>query len=232
MAFGAEVRNAAGNMVIDMTYRNLSLQRKQTFSLAARASLTVTQTGAVAPLMAIQADNYVGMQGMYVSGTSFSWIITAGATAATGACYIYDKPHASHVSSFGLAVYDDAGVEIFNSDNKYLRVVSVMDVPWSAYYSGPDYFYETTGATASASLPTSNYAVCLSQSRSLVQLINTSNYTYQVTFDGVKTTTTSAFVSQVCTTSFIAGGSNYFPGVFALSGSGTKPALVIDVTGL
>lgn len=231
MPFGAEIRNSTNNVIVDMTYLNLSLQRKQTFSLAAGQQTTVTLTNAVAPMMAIKADNYVGLQGMAVSGSTFTWVCKAGPAAATGAFYVFDRPHSAHSSTFGLAVYDASGVETFNSDNNYLRMVTLLSVPYSTTYSYSDYFYWTSGATAAVTLPASNYAVCLSQSRLIVQLINTSNYTYRCTFDGVKTTSTGAFVSQVCTTDFVAGSSNYFPGVFAISGSGSQSVMVIDVTG-
>lgn len=232
MAFGAEIRNSTNNLVVDMTYQNLSLAKKQTFSLSAGQQTTVTLTGAVAPMMAIRADNYVGLQGMAVSGSTFSWVCKAGSAAASGAFYVFDKPHSAHTSSFGMAVYDGSGVEMFNSDNNYLRMVDLLAVPYSAYYDSGAYFYCTTGAVASnTSLPSSTYAVCMSQSRLLVQLIDTSNYTYRCTFDGVKTTSTAAYVSQSCSVDFVAGSSNYFPGTFAFSGSGTQPAMIIDVTG-
>ena len=232
MTFGLEVRNSTDNVVIDTTYQNLSLQQAANFNLAAGGTFSVTQTGCVAPLMAINASGYTGFYGLGVSGSTYTWRFKAS-EASTGTVYIFDKPHPNHTATFGMKVMAaDGTTEIFNSDNKYLRVVDVLDVPWtgSTNYIGP----QVTGATASKTgLTSAKYAVCASMSRvySAVGISGDYNNAYKRVFDGVKTTSSSVSVSQVVEIYFAPGGGGEHPGNFALSGTGTTPALIINVEG-
>jgi hypothetical protein len=234
MAFGFEVHNATDNLVIDNTYQNLSLQVKQDFALPAGGLTTVTATNCVAPMLCVNATDYVGMYGLSVSGSTYTWKLKASA-ASSGSFYVFDFPHAAHSASFGMKVLAADGVtEVFNSDNKYFRVETILDVPWSAAFNGPASTFVVTGPTASVGgLQEAKYAVCLSQPR-----VNTSylgNNNYRRTFDGMKTTATFAAVSQAITVDFnsgIPGSGGDHPGIFDGVGSGTKPALIVNVEGL
>ena len=228
MAFSLQVQNTTGNVVIDTTYQNLSLQQKYDFNVSAGATFSVVQTNCDAPLMAINASGYVGFYGLGVSGSTYTWRFKAS-EASSGSIYIFDKPHPSHVASFGLKVLaSDGTTEIFNSDNKYLRVVDTIDVSWTG---GVDYISaQVTGPTASKTgLASAKYAVCASMSR--VKATSLGNNYYRRTFDGVKSDATSVSISQVVDIDFFAGGGGEHPGHFAISGSGTVPALIVNVEG-
>jgi hypothetical protein len=228
MAFGLEVRNTTNNLVVDLTYRNLSLQQKYDFNIGAGVTFSIVQTNCDAPLMAINASGYVGFYGLGVSGSTYTWRFKSS-EASVGSVYIFDKPHSAHTSTFGMKVMAaDGTTEIFNSDNKYLRVVDVLDVPWTG---GADAISpQVTGPTATKTgLASAKYAVCASMSR--VRAISLGNNNFRRIFDGVKSDTTSVSVSQVIAIDFFAGGGGEHPGHFAVSGSGTTPALIINVEG-
>lgn len=229
MAFGFEVKNSGGNVIIDMTYQNLSLALKQDFSIASGATFDLTYSNAVAPIMCINSSGSLGYYRTTFSGSTYTWRFKSS-EAASGSIYIFDKPHSAHVSSFGMKLLASDGVtEVFNSDNKYLRVVDILAVPWSASFSG-QLGNSITGAAASrSSLPTSKYAVAMTTPRVATTGVSNNNFTR--VFDGVKTTTTSVTVAQTIPLTFFAGGNNDSPGFFADSGTGTISALVVCVEG-
>lgn len=231
MAFGFEAKNTDGYVVIDTVYNNLCLQQKYDFSVGAGATFSVVQTNCNAPLMCINATGYVGFYGLGVSGSTYTWRFKA-AEASSGSIYIFDRPHPVHTSPFGMKIMAADGVtEMFNSDNKYLRVAGTLNVPWSASYNSQAGIYVVTGGTATnSSLASAKYAVCASLSR--VNSISLGSNNFRRIFDGVKTTATSVSVSQVVNIDFFAGGGGEHPGVFAFSGSGTVPALIVNVEGL
>lgn len=230
MTSGLKVINTTNNLVVDMTYQNLSLQAKQDFSLSGGGTLAVSHAGCVSPLICIYSTDYVGLYSSSISDSTYTWNIKASA-AATGTVYIFDKPNLPHTSTYGLKVLANDGVtEIFNSDNKYLRVVGILDVPWSAGFSNATFAYFVAGGVASnTSLTTAKYAVCISNSRVDTDYID--GYNFRRRFDGVKSTSTSVSVAQVVSIDFVAGGGGDHPGIFAGSGSGTVPALIVNVEG-
>jgi hypothetical protein len=125
----------------------------------------------------------------------------------------------------------DGTTEIFNSDNKYLRVAGILDVPWTGSSDlGNTGTYNVSGADASnTSLDSAKYAVCMSMPRCKTTRVN--NNEFDRVFDGVKTTATGVYVSQAIAIRFLAGGGGAHPGIFAGSGSGTVPALIVNVEG-
>lgn len=230
MAFGFEVKNATGDVIVNESYQNLSLQLKQDFNVAAGGTFSVSKSGCVSPMMCVNATNYVGFYGASVSGSTYTWNLKAN-SAASGSVYIFDKPHSVHASTFGMKLMATDGVtEIFNSDNKYLRVAGILDVPWSASNDTSIGSFIVTGAEASnTSLPSAKYAVCMSSPRCKSVRIN--NNEFDRVFDGVKTTSTGVYVSQAITIRFLAGGGGAHPGMFAGSGNGTVPAMIVNVEG-
>lgn len=228
MTFGFEAKNTDGNVVIDTVYNNLCLQQKYDFSVSSGATFSVSQSNCIAPMMCINASDYVGFYGLAVSGSTFTWRFKAAANAS-GSIYIFDKTHPEHTSNFGMKIMESDGTtEMFNSDNNYLRVAGILNVPWSASSSplGPNV---TGGVATNLSLPSAKYAVCASNAR--VTSISLGNNNFRRTFDGVKTNSTSVSVAQVVTIDFFAGGGGEHPGTFAVSGSGTIPAQIVNVEG-
>lgn len=228
MAQGLQVTNTTNNILIDMTYQNLSLQSKQDFSLAANGTTSISLANCVAPLMCINASEYVGFYGLSVSGNTYTWKIKASSSAATGTIYLFDKPNAQHTSTYGLKVLDANGTtEIFNSDNYYLRVDSILNVPFTASY-GP-YGPTVSGPTALATLNAAKYAVCMAQPRTSVG--SSGNNYYYFMLDGVKTTNTSVSVSQNVRIDFFAGQGGELPGMNLTNSSGNFQALIVNVEG-
>lgn len=231
MAFGFEVKNATGDVIVNEAYQNLSLQLKQDFNVAAGGTFSVSKSGCVSPMMCVNATNYVGFYGASVSGSTYTWNLKAN-SAASGSVYIFDKPHPAHSSTFGMKLMAADGVtEIFNSDNKYLRVAGILDVPWTGSSDlNNTGVYNVSGADASnTSLPSAKYAVCVSMPRCRTTRVADSEF--DRVFDGVKTTSTGVYVSQAITIRFLAGGGGLHPGIFAGSGTGTVPALIVNVEG-
>lgn len=230
MAFGFEAKNTDGYVVIDTVYNNLCLQQKYDFSVGAGGTFSVVQGNCNAPMACINATNFVGFYGLSVSGSTYTWRFKA-ASAASGSIYIFDRPHPVHTSAFGMKIMAaDGTTEMFNSDNKYLRVAGTLSVPWTAAYSNQVAFYVITGADASnTSLPSAKYAVCISLPRT--NSISLGNNNFRRIFDAVRTTATGVYVSQAVSIDFFAGGGGEHPGVFAFSGSGTQPALIVNVEG-
>lgn len=231
MAFGFEVKNATGDVIVNEAYQNLSLQLKQDFNVGAGGTFSVSVSGCVSPMMCVNSTDYVGFYGASVSGSTYTWNLKA-AGAASGSVYIFDKPHPSHISTFGMKLMAADGVtEIFNSDNKYLRVAGILNVPWTGSSDlNNTGVYIVSGADASnTSLPSAKYAVCVSMPRCKTTRVN--NNEFDRVFDGVKTTATGVYVSQAVAIRFLAGGGGAHPGIFAGSGSGTVPALIVNVEG-
>lgn len=228
MTYGLQVTNDTNNVQIDMTYQNLSLQSKQDFSLSANGITTISLANCIAPLMCINSTESVGFVGLAVSGSTYTWKIKASTTAATGTIYLFDKPNAAHTSTYGLKVLaSDGTTEIFNSDNDYLRVDNILNVPFTAGFNA--YGPTVSGPSASVTLPTAKYAVCMSQPRTL--LGSTGPSTFYYILDGVKTTSTSVTVNQDVRIDFSAGGGGELPGMNITNSSGNFPALVVNVNG-
>ena len=233
MAFGFEAKNTGGYVVIDTVYNNLSLQQKYDFSASADGTFSVVQANCVAPLMCINSTDYVGFYGLAVSGSTYTWRFKA-VSAATGSIYIFDKPHPGHTSAFGMKIMAADGVtEIFNSDNKYLRVAGILDVPWTSGIDSSLGSYTTGGDASNTTLPSAKYALCLSLSRVRSYFGISGDYykSFKRRFDGVKTTATGVYVSQAVEIYFEPGGGGAHPGVFANTGTGTAPAQIINVEG-
>jgi len=220
MTYGLTVYNTTNNLVIDNTYQNMGLKSKVSFSLGAGGSTTVTLSGAIAPLLFINSSGYVGVMNFSISGTTASWTIAAG-TSSSGAVYIFDQG-LSTASGYGMRVLDSSGNDVFNSSNKYLRVVETFSVSYS-----PASTIGVTGPTVSRSYSASVYAACISQPRA-EQIVSSGGNT--LITDGINTTSTGVNIAHNVSLSYPFGTiitdhtGFYF-------GSGTVPAMTIDVTG-
>ena len=221
MSYGFAAYNSSGYLLIDNTYQNLSLQVKQTFSLSSGATTTVTYSNGVSPLLFINSSGYTGILQFGVSGTTYTWIIHCASTS-TGSFYIFDQPLANATTGYGMIVRNAAGSQVFNSTNKYLRVVDLLSVSFSI--SGD---VGVSGPTVNATYPSATYAVCVAQPRANVILSSGGN---TLTVDGIQTTSTG--VSIACNNSVTYPYGTVLPYTVGLfQGSGSVPAMVCNVSG-
>ena len=220
MTYGFEAYNTSGYLLIDNTYQNLSLQIKQTYSLSAGASTTVTLTNAFSPMLFINASGYVGLTNFYISGTTAIWTLQAASTS-TGAFYVFDQPLANATTGYGMIVRNAAGTQVFNSTNKYLRVVDVLSVPYSNSNTG------VSGPNVTGTYPSATYACCLSMPRLEEYASGGGNV---VATDAINTTSTSVTISHNLSTFYGSGTVvSSLTGVYF--GTGTQPAMVCNVSG-
>ena len=220
MTYGLTVYNTTNNLVIDNTYQNMGLKSKVSFSLGAGGTQTVTLSNAIAPLLFINSSGYVGIMNFSISGTTASWTLAAG-SASTGAAYVFDQG-LSTASGYGMRVLDSSGNDVFNSSNKYLRVVETFSVAFS-----PAGTIGVTGPTVTRSYGASVYAACISQPRA-EEIVSSGGNT--LISDGINTTSTSVSIAHNVSQSYPFGTiitdhtGFYF-------GSGSVQAMTIDVTG-
>jgi hypothetical protein len=175
-------------------------------------------SGANNPLLFISATNGVGVIEAGLSGSTYTWVIRASGSS-TGNVYVFDDP-VTATSSYGIKVLDSSGNQVFNSDNKYIRVVDVF----SCSFSGNGFNTTSNTPTVSRSYSSSNYAVCIATPRAGFDGTNTS----VIRTDAITTTSTSISISNTITKSF-AGPWSTHTGLLITSGS--VLAMTIDVTG-
>ena len=227
MTYGLSVSNTAGSVQIDNTYKNMSLQQKIPYSLGAGGETTITQYNSVNPMLFFRpTSGSVGVIYVSLSGSTFTWQIRAG-SASSGDIYIFDQPNAATTSSYGLKVFDSSGNDIFNSDNKYLRVVEQFNCNYSVVFGNPQ---GAVGGSVTRTYPAGTYAVGMAQAR-LYYTFSGSNFTFYT--DGVSLTSTSVTVSQGITRNVTAGtpAAGLHTGFEFLSGNGYVPAITINVEG-
>lgn len=224
MAYGLSVSNTSNSVQIDNTYRNLSLQQKTAYSLSAGGETTITQTNSVCPMLFFRpTSGNVGVIYVDLTGSTFSWRIRAG-SASSGYVYVFDQPNANTTSTYGLQVYNDAGTQIFNSDNKYLRVVEQFNVPYSVVFGNPQ---GATGGDVTRTYSSGTYAVGMAQARLKYQT-NGSNFDFIT--DSVTVSSTSVTVSQNLVRT-VAPGTGTHTGLMFLNNDGYVPAITINVEG-
>jgi len=219
MPYGMTVYNTTNNLVIDNTYQNMGLKNKVSFSLGGGGTQTISLSGAVAPLLFINSSGYVGIMNFSVSGSTATWTLVA-ASSSTGAAYVFDQGLTT-ASGYGMRVLDSAGNDVFNSSNKYLRVVETYSVSYSATSLG------VSGPTVTRSYGASTYAACISQPR--VEIVSGAGGNTVIT-DAINTSSTSVSIAHNLSQSYPFGTViTDHTGLYF--GSGTVPAMTIDVTG-
>lgn len=222
MAYGFTVYNSTNNLVVDNFYKNMGLRQKTAFSLGGGGEQTITFSGAVNPLLFINASGSgAGVIEAGLSGSTYTWVIR-GAGSTSGNVYVFDEPTSS-TSTYGLKVMNAAGVQVFNSDNKYVRVVDV----YNCSFSGGGFNTTSNVPTVSRSYSSATYAVCIGTPRAGFDGINTS----AIRTDAITTSSTSISISNTITKSFTGPWSTHTGLVTLVGGSGNVVAMTIDVTG-
>jgi len=224
MTYGLSVSNTAGSVQIDNTYRNMSLQQKTAYSLGAGGETTITQTNSVNPMLFFRpTSGSVGVIYVSLSGSTFTWRIRA-ASASSGDVYIFDEPNAALTSGYGMRVFNSSGSDIFNSSNKYLRVVERFNCPYSVVFGNPQ---GAIGSTVTRTYASGVYAVGMGEAR-MYYTVAGSNFNFYT--DSVSLTSTSVTVAQNLVRT-VAPGTGTHTGFQFLNGNGYVPAITINVEG-
>ena len=222
MAYGMTVYNTANNLVIDNFYKNMGLRQKTAFSLGGGNEQTITFSGATNPLLFISANGSgAGVIEAGLSGSTYTWVIR-GAGSTSGNVYVFDEPVTS-TSTYGIRVMNSSGVQVFNSDNKYIRVVDV----YNCSFSGGGFNTTSNVPTVSRSYSSATYAVCIATPRAGFDGTNTS----VIRTDAITTSATSISISNTITKSFAGPWSTHTGLVTLVGSSGSVNAMTIDVTG-
>jgi hypothetical protein len=128
MTAGFQVINNAGSILIDENYVNLAMKSKGSGSTSGPTGLnrlTVALSGLSTPMVALASPvRFVGLKNF---AADMSSMLLQGEGSVTSAVnyYIFDKPTSSGVNQ-GLQVFDAAGGLVFDSGNKYARVVDIF----------------------------------------------------------------------------------------------------------
>lgn len=218
MTYGLTVYNTTNNLVVDNTYKNMGLRSKTAFSLGSGGEQTITLSSANNPLLFISSSDQVGVIEAGLAGSTYTWVIRAAASSS-GNVYVFDDP-VNSTSTYGLKVLDSSGNQVFNSDNKYIRVVDVF----SCSFSGNGFNTTANTPAVNRSYSSGNYAVCIATPRAGFDGFNTSS----IRTDSITTTSTSISIQNTITKSFTGPWSTH-TGLLITTGS--VLAMTIDVTG-
>lgn len=145
MPAGLQVFNTDNIVQIDDEYSNLKFMNKGSVSTSSSV-ITIDVPSATSPLVAVQlTDNGVGneLSRAYVvlrqtvqNGNvwTFTFSIDIGITGqvATLTYYVFDQI-ATQASNFGLQTFDPSGRLIFDSNDKWLKIASIISsANWSS----------------------------------------------------------------------------------------------------
>lgn len=136
MAYGIEVTNDHGTVLIDDSYSNLAVRHQGTLSAGAGLR-TVSVPGLDQPVPAVRSTAYAATASRQGS-TGYIW----SAGGAQVHWYVFDTPTSS--GDYGLQVFNAAGQLTFDAYRKYARVRSVQSgVGSQTYDSGRLYAVAT-----------------------------------------------------------------------------------------
>ena len=138
MSFGFQTKNESGFVTVDADYRNLVLREKVTGTFTTqqiwyglvrldidRAQITITN--ATDPICFIYTDATAAFVEINITGSTYTWTITSN-TNGNFAAYIFDVP-ATTGDGHGIKVYDESAELVFDSENKYMKVVDYFSLP-------------------------------------------------------------------------------------------------------
>jgi hypothetical protein len=230
MSFGARITNTSGAVLIDPSYRNLSLVHKVTFGTAYRSIQEIGVANAVAPIIAIASTASAGVIATDLRNGVTYWYV-CGTGPGTCTAYVFDLP-IRPASGNGMMVYNESGSPVFNSGQGLLRVVEQFAVPF-------DYRFPGSFPTVTRNYNPGSYAVAVGVPR-----YQDYDGSYGIKSDGITTGSNFVTVARNVTYPGYNGRSpNYNPAYpsgdwMYQHGTGTLPgysqalALTINVSGL
>jgi hypothetical protein len=173
MSFGARITNTSGAILIDPSYKNLSLAHKVTFSTSYQSIQEIGLANAVAPIIALSSTAAAGVIAVDKRNGVNYWYV-CGTGAGTCTAYVFDLPVRA-ASGHGMMVFDESGAPVFNSAQGLLRVVEQFAVPF-------DYRYPGSFPTVTRNYNPGSYAVAIGVPR-----YQDYDGNYRITSDGVIT---------------------------------------------
>jgi hypothetical protein len=150
--YGLIIKNDSGEIQIDSTYRNLSLDQSGTSesisndntSGGAYTRIAITPSPLV-PIVLIRpnTDRFVCVRNYYKSGSNFTGVdIVTERSQSTGIDWqSYRENRTASGDDYGLLVYNSSGDLCFDSGKNYFRIVSItesiiLDDPPVGYANG------------------------------------------------------------------------------------------------
>lgn len=138
MSFGFQTKNQDGFVTVDADYRNLVLREKisGTFSpVYEQIGLMaiyidrkqVSITNATDPICFLYSTAKAGFVEINITGSTYTWTISSN-VAGDYTAYIFDVP-TTESNGHGIKVYDEAASLVFDSENKYMKVIDVFELP-------------------------------------------------------------------------------------------------------
>lgn len=136
MPSGLQVFNENGGFIIDGTYMNLCLAKKETKSSQPQGnfnqisfSYLASDPTEIPPVLAISCDKRVIISGPVVSaGGQYDWLVISYAGPATATGYIFRGPPATG-GNHGMQVFNDSGALVFDSTFPYMRIIDLIYDP-------------------------------------------------------------------------------------------------------
>ena len=140
MPAGLQVFNDSGIVQIDGTYSNLQLTAKGTASTSMQNLSYFTQANGTfryntpyttvsftgnTPVFAVSGDSTVSVVSTSVSGSVWTVGIITPNGPASFEWYVFDEASSSG-GNYGLQVFNDSGVLVFDSSNKYFRQIGYV----------------------------------------------------------------------------------------------------------
>lgn len=130
MTAGLEIINTSGSVLIDENYQNLAMSASGSFTFVSgdfgrvNVNIPYKADGLRNPIMAIRVTGgYAGVRNTSKNAvTSVSTAVMFGQTGATVQWWCFDVPDVT--SNAGLQVFNSAGTLVFDSGNKYARVLN------------------------------------------------------------------------------------------------------------
>lgn len=128
MPAGLEIINTSGSVLIDENYANLAVSASGTLTFSSdgtqNISLPYYANGLRNPIIALRVTGSGGAGVRNTTRNNVAMTATAviyGKAGANVSWWSFDMPQV--VSSSGLQIYNSAGILVFDSGNKYARVV-------------------------------------------------------------------------------------------------------------
>lgn len=160
MSFGFQTKNEAGFVTVDADYRNLVLREKVSGTFVTQQiwyglvrldidRKQITITNATNPICFIYTDATAAFVEINITGSTYTWTITSN-TNGNFSAYIFDVP-VEVGDGHGIKVYDESAELVFDSENKYMKVIdyfSLVIPPITSYPVNHVRTYNNSGTYA------------------------------------------------------------------------------------
>ena len=167
MSFGFQTKNEDGFVTVDADYRNLVLREKVSGTFVTQQiwyglvrldidRKQISITNATNPICFIYTDATAAFVEINITGSTYTWTITSN-TNGNFSAYIFDVADTSG-DSHGIKVYDESAELVFDSENKYMKVVDYFSLPVTNSTTQHVRTYNNSGTYAvGVSNPNSSY---------------------------------------------------------------------------